>query len=154
VNHVITHKVNQLSQRKNLSSEVREKLDKGLRETPHRTYLWVYLAFNYLEEESFKKIVKGVESALKIIPRSVNAAYEQILNKSKDHLMVRKVLSIILAARRPLTLPEMNIAVNIDETSHSLDNLNLEDEEDFKSRLRTLCGLFISIYQGRIHFLY
>ncbi|KAL2843373.1 hypothetical protein BJY01DRAFT_235679 [Aspergillus pseudoustus] len=154
VNHVITHKVNQLSQKKSLSSEVREKLDEGLRKTPHRTYLWVYLVFNYLEEEDFKKTAKGAAAALKVVPRSVNAAYEQILNKSKNQSMVRKVLSIILAASRPLTLPEMNIAVNVDETSHSLHDLDLEDEADFKSRLRTLCGLFISIYQGRIYFLH
>ncbi|KAL3459401.1 hypothetical protein BJX64DRAFT_279198 [Aspergillus heterothallicus] len=154
VNHVITHKVNQLSQKKNLSSEVRKKLDEGLRKTSHRTYLWVYLVFDYLEEEDFKKTVKGAESALKNLPRSVNAAYEQILNKSKNHSIVRKVLSIILAASRPLTLPEMNIAVNVEDTSQSIDDLDLENEEDFKARLRTLCGLFISIYQGRIYFLH
>ncbi|KAL6230238.1 hypothetical protein BDW75DRAFT_234563 [Aspergillus navahoensis] len=154
VNHVITHRVNQLSQKKNLSSEVRKKLEEGLQKTPHRTYLWVYLVFNYLEEEGFRKTAKGAESALKTIPRSVNAAYELILKKCKDRSTVRKVLSIILAASRPLTLPEMNIAVNVDDTSQSIDDLDLEDEEDFKSRLRTLCGLFISIYQGRIHFLH
>lgn len=154
VNHVITHRVNQLSQKKNLSSKVRKKLDEGLRKTPHRTYLWVYLVFNYLEEEDFKKTAKGVESALKIIPTSVNAAYEQILNKSKDRSKVRKVLSIILAASQPLTLSEMNIAVNIEDTSQSINDLDLENEEDFKSRLRALCGLFVSIYQDRIHFLH
>ncbi|KAL3440492.1 hypothetical protein BJX65DRAFT_300428 [Aspergillus insuetus] len=121
VNHVITHKVNQLSQKKNLSAEVRRRLEEGLRKTPHCTYLWVYLVFNYLEEEDFKKTVKGAESALRMIPITVNA------NRSK-----------------PLTLSEMNIAVNVEETLQS----------DFKSRLRTLCGLFISIYQGRIHFLH
>ncbi|OJJ07505.1 hypothetical protein ASPVEDRAFT_367534 [Aspergillus versicolor CBS 583.65] len=154
VNHVITYRVNQLSQKKNLSSDVQQKLDEGLRKSSHRTYLWVYLVFNYLEEEHFKKTAKGAEAALKLIPQSVNAAYEQILSKSKDHSTVGKVLSIILAATRPLTLPEMNIAVNVDERTQSFHDLDLEDEENFKSRLRTLCGLFISIYQGRIHFLH
>ncbi|KAL3429112.1 hypothetical protein BDV09DRAFT_203300 [Aspergillus tetrazonus] len=143
VNHVITHKVNWLSQKKNLSSEVRVKLDEGLRKTRHRTYLW-----------TSKKTAKGAESALKRIPRSVNAAYEQILNKSKDRSKVRKVLSIILAASRPLSLLEMNIAVNVEDASQSMDDLDLEDEDDFKSRLRALCGLFISIYQGTVHFLH
>jgi hypothetical protein len=69
VNHVITHRINQLSQRKNLSSEVRKKLDEGLRKTHHRTYLWVYLVFNYLEEEDFKKTAKGAESALLVLLR-------------------------------------------------------------------------------------
>jgi hypothetical protein len=154
VNHVITYRVNQLSQKKNLSPEVGRQLEKGLRKTPHRTYLWVYLVFNYLEEEDFKKTAKGAESALKTIPTTVNAAYEQILNKSRNRSKVRKVLSIMLAASQPLTLPEMNIAVNVEESSQSINDLDLEDEEDFKSRLRTLCGLFISIYQGRIHFLH
>ncbi|KAL4788864.1 hypothetical protein BDV19DRAFT_48930 [Aspergillus venezuelensis] len=154
VNHVITHRVNQLSQKKNLSAEVRRRLEKGLQKTPHRTYLWIHLVFNYLEEDDFKKTAKGAESALKTIPTTVNAAYEQILNKSKEQSTVRKVLSIILAASRPLTLPEMNIAVNVEDTSQSIDDLDLENEEDFKLRLRTLCGLFISIYQGRIYFLH
>jgi hypothetical protein len=59
VNHVITHRVNQLSQKKYLSSEVRRKLEEGLRKTSHRTYLWVYIVFNYPEEEGFKKTAKG-----------------------------------------------------------------------------------------------
>ncbi|KAL4787640.1 purine and uridine phosphorylase [Aspergillus varians] len=154
VNHVITHRVNQLSQKKNLSSEVKRHLEHRLRKTTHRTYLWVYLVFNYLEEEQFKKTVKGVEAMLTTIPKTVNEAYEHILNKSKEHLMVRKALSIILAASRPLTLAEMNIAMSVDDKSQSFEDLDLEGEKDFKSRLRTLCGLFISIHQGRIHFLH
>jgi hypothetical protein len=55
VNYVITYRVNQLSQKKNLSPEVGRQLGEGLRKTPHRTYLWVYLVFNYLEEEDFEK---------------------------------------------------------------------------------------------------
>ncbi|KAL4959122.1 uncharacterized protein BDV14DRAFT_194052 [Aspergillus stella-maris] len=154
VNHVITHRVNQLSQKKNLSSKVQRQLEEGLRQTPHRTYLWVHLVFNYLVEENFKKTPKGVESTLKVLPRSVNAAYEQILNRSKEYLVVRKALSIILAASRPLTLAEMNIAMSVDATSQCINDLDLEDEEDFKLRFRTLCGLFILIYQGRLYFLH
>ncbi|KAL4791707.1 hypothetical protein BDV19DRAFT_392915 [Aspergillus venezuelensis] len=154
VNHVITHRVNQLSLKKRLSPEVKMELEDGLQKSPHRTYLWVYLVFNYLETENFRKTPKGVESTLKILPKSVNEAYEQILNKSKEHSMVRKALSIILAASRPLTLSEMNIAVNVHDTSQCINDLDLEDEEDFRLRLRTLCGLFISIHQGRIYFLH
>ncbi|KAK4233037.1 hypothetical protein C8A03DRAFT_39281, partial [Achaetomium macrosporum] len=84
----------------------------------------------------------------------VNDAYEKILRKSKNKSMVRKVLSIILAASRPLTLSEMNVAVNIDEKSQSIDDLDLEDAEAFKSRLRSWCGLFVSIHHGRIYFLH
>ncbi|KAH8662676.1 hypothetical protein BGZ61DRAFT_368428, partial [Ilyonectria robusta] len=154
VNRVIAHRVNQLSEMKALSPQVKSQLEKSLRGTPHRTYLWVFLVFNYLEEDDFVKTQTGVQSAITTPPRSINEAYEQILNKSKEHPMVRKALSIILAASRPLTLPEMKIAVNIDYTLQSIHELDLEDDEHFKMRLRSWCGLFISIHHNKIYFLH
>lgn len=68
--------------------------------------------------------------------------------------MVRKVLSIIVATNRPLTLSEMNIAANIGYRSRSICNLDWEDEQDFKSRLGAWCGLFVSIHQDKIYFLH
>ncbi|RKK56090.1 hypothetical protein BFJ69_g17672 [Fusarium oxysporum] len=154
VNRVIAHRVNQLSKKKGLVPHIKSHLEKRLQETTHRTYLWVYLVFDYLEKDDFKKTLKGVESAVATLPRSINEAYEQILNKTKEDPMVRKVLSIILAASRPLTLSEMNVAVNIDYTSRSIHDLDLEDDEDFKTRLRTWCGLFVSIHQSNIYFIH
>ncbi|KND93164.1 Vegetative incompatibility protein HET-E-1 [Tolypocladium ophioglossoides CBS 100239] len=154
VNLVVTHRVNQLSEKKRLSLQIKNHLEKRLRETTNRTYLWVYLVFDYLEKESFKKTQKGVDSIITTLPRNVNQAYEQILNKPKEHRMVRKALSVILAASRPLTLSEMNVAVNMDNTLQYIHDLDLEDEEDFKSRLRSWCGLFISIHHGKIYFLH
>ncbi|KAH6988696.1 hypothetical protein EDB80DRAFT_623375, partial [Ilyonectria destructans] len=136
VNRVITHRVNQLSEKKSLSHDIKSHLEKKLQETTHRTYLWVYLVFDYLEKGNFKKTQMGVESTIAIFPRSVNEAYERILNN------------------RPLTLSEMNIAVNIDDTSQSLHDLDLEEEKDFKSSLRSWCGLFVSTHHGKIYFLH
>jgi ABC-type oligopeptide transport system ATPase subunit len=154
INHVITHRVNQLSEKKGLSDDIKSYLENRLHETTHRTYLWLYLIFDHLEKEHFKKTLKGVASTVAMLPRSVNEAYGQILNKSKEQSTVRKALSIILAASRPLTLSEMNIAMNVDDTSQSIYDLDLENEGDFKSRLRSWCGLFISIHQGRIYFIH
>ncbi|KAJ5359385.1 ankyrin repeat protein [Penicillium cataractarum] len=115
---------------------------------PHHTYLWVYLAFEHLNKEHFKKTIKGVDSTIATLPKCIYQAYEQILSKSKEDPMVRMALSIVLAATRPLTLPEMNIAVNIDDTARSVYDLDLEEEDDFKARLRSWCGLFVSIHHG------
>ncbi|GKU14015.1 unnamed protein product, partial [Fusarium langsethiae] len=116
--------------------------------------LWVYLVFDYLQKHDFKKTLKGIESAVTTLPTSVNEAYEQILNKANKDPMIPKVLRIILAASRPLTLSEMNVAVNIDDKCQSIDDLDLEDDEDFKARLRSWCGLFVSIHQDSIYFLH
>lgn len=156
VNLVITHRVNLLSEKMKLSVQVQNHLEKRLRQVTHRTYLWLYLVFDYLESRMFKKTLKGVEDAISTLPRSVNEAYECILNRSKEEepMMARKALSIVLAASRPLTVSEMNAAMNIDENSQSIHELDLEDDEDFQSRLRSCCGLFVSIYQRRIYFLH
>ncbi|KAH6973905.1 hypothetical protein EDB80DRAFT_347304 [Ilyonectria destructans] len=154
VNYVITRRINQLSMKKRLSPQIKRHLEKRLQETTHRTYLWVHLVFDYLQKEGFKKTLKGVESTIATLPKSINEAYEQILNKTKEDPMVRKALSIILAASRPLTLSEMNVAINIHDTSLSIHDLDLEDDEDFKMRLRSWCGLFVSIHQGSIYFLH
>ncbi|OAQ62928.1 ankyrin repeat domain-containing protein [Pochonia chlamydosporia 170] len=139
---------------KSLSPKIKSYLAKKLLETTHRTYLWVYIVFDYLEKETFKKTIRGVKSTIALLPGTINEAYEKILSKSNEDPMVRKVLSIILAASRPLTLAEMNIAVNLDETSQAIHDLDLENEDDFKSRLRSWCGLFVSIHHSKIYFLH
>ena len=154
VNHVIQFRVERLAREKALSDRVKNYLTDELLKITHRTYLWVYLVFDYLKTEDFKKTRKGVKSSIITLPKNINQAYERILNKSKEYLIVRKVLSIILAAGRPLTLSEMNIAVNIDESVQNIHDLDLEEEDDFKSRLRSWCGLFISVYHGKIYFLH
>ncbi|KFY46703.1 hypothetical protein V494_00367 [Pseudogymnoascus sp. VKM F-4513 (FW-928)] len=154
VNHVILHKLKQLAEKKKLSENVSHRLESLFLGISHRTYLWVYLVFNYLMGEEFKKTSKGVDTIMELMPKTINEAYEQILNKSKDDPMVRKALSIILAASRPLSLSEMNMAMNIDDKSQTIEDVDLEEEEDFKLRLRSWCGLFVSIHHGKLYFLH
>ncbi|RFN44913.1 ankyrin repeat domain-containing protein [Fusarium flagelliforme] len=154
VNCVIKRRIDQLTIERRLSSKIKSSLEQRLQNTSHRTYLWVYLVFDYLAQGSFKKTPSGIMSAIESLPKSVNEAYEQILNRSNEDPMVRKVLCIILAASRPLTISEMNAAVNVDDAVTSLDDLDLEDDLDFKKRLRSWCGLFISVHNGSIYFLH
>ncbi|KJR84272.1 ankyrin repeat-containing protein [Sporothrix schenckii 1099-18] len=153
VNLVIQYRVKRMK----LPAQVRVRLTDNLLAVSHRTYLWIYMVFDHLETESFKKTAKGVDAAIATLPKSVPEAYEQILNKSKNHREARKALAIVLAARRPLTLSEMNVAMNIqdDNVGHNaFDDLDLEDDEDFKHNLRSWCGLFLSVYHGKVYFLH
>ncbi|EMD66338.1 hypothetical protein COCSADRAFT_297447 [Bipolaris sorokiniana ND90Pr] len=115
---------------------------------------WVYLIFDYLKSEGFKKSKKGVQSAIKSLPTTVSQVYQKIFSKSKDQPIVRRVLAVLLAAGRALTVLELNIATEIQGTTQSWEDLDLEKEEDFKSRLRSWCGLFISVYDGKVYFLH
>lgn len=152
VDLVITYRVDLLAADKLLSLQIKNELEKRLKQANNRTYLWIYLIFDYLKKENSKKTQKAIMSIITTLPGTVNEAYNQILSKSMDHLITRKVLSIVLAAGRPLTVTEMNIAVNID--FQSTRDLDLEYDKDFETNLRSCCGLFISIYHGKIYFLH
>ncbi|KAK7413535.1 hypothetical protein QQX98_007613 [Neonectria punicea] len=154
VSHVIKYRADQLVKEKGLSDQVKCRLIDRLLKISHRTYLWVYLVFDHLKTKHFKKTAKGIESAIEKLPETVNDAYDQILSKSKEPWLARKALCIILAASRPLTLSEMNVAMNIDNTSQSIHDLDLEEEKDFKSSLRSWCGLFVLTHYGKIYFLH
>lgn len=152
VDLVITHQVTLLAADKQLSVQIKNELQTRLQQVTNRTYLWIYLIFDYLKNESFKQTPKAITAIIMTLPGTINEAYNQILSKSKNDFITRKALNIVLAASRPLTVAEMNVAVNIDfESTHDLD---LEDDKAFETRLRSCCGLFISIYHGRIYFLH
>ncbi|KAJ5930977.1 hypothetical protein N7466_006470 [Penicillium verhagenii] len=153
VSHVIQYRVERLAEEKGLPELVKNHLAKKLLQITHRTYLWVYLVFDYLKATNFKKTLRGVDS-ISAMPANVNEAYEQILNKSKEQDMARRALSILLAASRPLKISEMNIALNVDNTLKCIRDLDLEEKDDFKIRLKTVCGLFVSIHHDRIYFLH
>jgi KaiC/GvpD/RAD55 family RecA-like ATPase len=154
VNQVINYRVERLAEHHRLAEEIKFQLADLLLRIEHRTYLWVHLVFDYLETEGFKKTRRGIQLAIATLPKSVNQAYERILTKSKDPLMVRKALAIIVAANRPLTLSELNVAIEINETTQSAQDMDLEEEDDFKSRLRSWCGLFVVVHHGRVYFLH
>ena len=150
VDLVVKHRVDGMD----MPPQVKRRLEKRLLEVPHRTYLWVYLVFDHLKTNPFKKTGAGVESAIATLPKNVNAAYEQILNKSPEPHQAHKVLCMILAAERPLSISEMNHAVNTNDDTRWLDDLDLEEERDFQTSLRNWCGLFVAIHDRNIYFLH
>jgi hypothetical protein len=101
----------------------------------------VYLIFDYLGEalkrSKIKRTPKGIASKFKNLPNSVNQAYKSILNKSEDRSIVQKALAIILAATRPLILTEISVALEVDKNTKSIKDLDLEQEHNFKLRLRS-----------------
>ncbi|KAH7066360.1 hypothetical protein BKA63DRAFT_546887 [Paraphoma chrysanthemicola] len=154
VNCVIKYRVDQFIKKQGLSDAIKTTLEDRLLHQEHRTYLWVYLVFDSLRTLDFRRTPKGISSALSTLPKNVDQAYEQILNKSKDRSIVQKALSIILAANRPLTLSEMSVALEVDGKTQSISDLDLEQEADFKSRLRSWCRLFVSVHRGKVYLLH
>ena len=94
-------------------NNIKNHLPKQLLEIIHCIYFWVHFMFDYLKQ-NFKKTEKRIDIIINTFPRSVNAVYEKILNKSKEGRKTWKILSIILAAIKLLTSKKLNIAVNVE----------------------------------------
>jgi Ankyrin repeats (many copies) len=96
--------------------------------------------------------VKNFTSIIHEIPKSVQEAYERILNKSIDPKVAKILLKMIVGAARPLKLREMDIvlAVATQKEASSVEDLDV-DGEKLKSRIRNLCGLFVYIADSRVH---
>ncbi|KAF4840130.1 Vegetative incompatibility protein HET-E-1 [Colletotrichum siamense] len=118
-----------------------------------RTYLWVHMALNVVENMlEFTKTT--VQQVLHNIPEGLDRLYEKILSRSQNIAKARKLLQIVLAAPMPLTLEEMSVALSISEEHHYYDEVELVPLDRFKDSIRAICGLFITIVDGRIYFIH
>lgn len=124
---------------------------------PNRTYLWVHLTLDLIESDI--DIDKSrIRELISHLPETVDEAYDSILSKSGNSKKARKILHIIVAAARPLTLREMSLALVLQESHRYYDDLELEfkpgSEDRFREKLRDVCGLFVTIIDSRLYLLH
>ena len=139
---VIEHRVRKLGFRIGLSTADQQALQDNLSKTTHRTYLWLYLTFDEIEQKlTFDK--KDIATISGAIPESVEEAYTAILNRSPDRDKARKLLHIVLAASYPLTLDEVNMAMNIRESDKYYKDIRKRLSDDCEAIVKNTCGLFL-----------
>jgi ankyrin repeat domain-containing protein 50 len=150
---VIRSRVADTSSNLGLSPEEQKVLEEELTRVPNRTYLWVHLIFNVIND-SILNTAGSIRSRVRSIPRTVDEAYDRILSKSRDVNLTRKLLHIVVAANRPLTLREMSVALAIGPHHRSFDDLELVPEIRFRDDVRDLCGLFVVVVDSKIYLLH
>ncbi|KAL1991972.1 hypothetical protein VTN49DRAFT_4004 [Thermomyces lanuginosus] len=138
----------------------RRKIGERLKSMEHRTYLWLHLTFGIIEQRPGKYGRRSnVEALLSDLPSQVSEAYEKILERGEDELQTETLLHIILAAKRPLTLDEVNMALTIATENGRFDSHDallseMWPRESFKNTVKDLCGLFINVYDGKLLFIH
>lgn len=133
-----------------LDSKTTEALESKLLSMDHRTYLWLKLVLSELESNYSGSTSKKLLAFIDVIPQTVEEAYESILNRSTNKELARKILNIVVAAQRPLTLAEMDIALAVQDHSKSEAELDLEGDKNLKNNIRNLCGLFLNVTDSKI----
>ena len=153
---VIEEKVkqfNNLRRRKGVDDDTHVEILDHLNSIENRTYLWVSLIFPELERNAGLS-KKRLLAVIHTIPSTVDEAYEKILAHSNDYDQARKLLHIVVAAKRPLTLAEMNLALAIGPDHRRTAEIDLEPDKYFQVTVRELCGLFVSIRDSKIYLIH
>ncbi|PSN69445.1 ankyrin [Corynespora cassiicola Philippines] len=153
----IKWEVAKLATRRRLNGNEKELLETSLLSMEHRTYLWATLVIDHLHK-TIRMTSKKIQDIVTKLPSTVEHAYEAMLSRIEDEDLpqARKLLAIVLAANRPLTLSELNEALTIEISHQSYEELNddLEPVERFGSSVRDMCGLFVSVISNRVYMIH
>jgi hypothetical protein len=138
-----------------------QKISEHLKSMEHRTYLWLHLTLNIIEQSPSEYGRRcDVEKLLSGLPSQVSAAYEKILSRSKDPSRTKILLYILLAAARPLTLDEANVALALaieeqePKSYTQIESDLLWPKKKFRSMVTNLCGLFVTVYDSKLSFIH
>ncbi|KAI8716578.1 NACHT domain-containing protein [Fusarium sp. LHS14.1] len=142
----VSHRLTDLRTKLNLTKSEQRRLAMEIKQVPERTHLLVFLILEYLVNSSGQ--VKGPCTNL---PTTIDEAYEKILTASPRPMKTRKLLQIIMAAVRPLTLIEMAVALAVEEGHTSQSELDIEPDDHFRRTLQRLCGPLVSVIDGRVY---
>lgn len=154
INLVIDHEMPRIA--RGFSVGHCERISDRLKQMDNRNYLWLFLTLDIItgSQSKYSKM-SSIESLLSRLPSKVSDAYEEILSKSSDVVTARVLLQLIVAATRPLSLQEVNIALTLATqkpscTSYEALDQDLWPQKNFKSIVRNMCGLFVSIHDGKV----
>ncbi|PYH64102.1 sex-determining protein fem-1 [Aspergillus vadensis CBS 113365] len=150
---VISKRVSDIGIQRLLGKDECDFLEQQLTAVENRTYLWVSLALDVLE--NMPDFTKGkIQQAVQHLPATVDSAYERILNRSSDKEKAKVLLHMITAAVRPFTLEELSLAwaihSNPDDTTLTSICDDMEPKERFRKTLRDLCGHFVVVLDEKI----
>jgi hypothetical protein len=129
IGYVIQAKVKEIAETCKLTDLLRSSLHKRLCEVPNRTYLWLHLT---LEEVSSKirkgKTKKNMLAIINTLSSTIEEAYQEILERCEDKEEASRILQIIVAAQRPLTVDELDVALELKPDSTAYEDLDCQYE--------------------------
>ncbi|OBT66162.1 hypothetical protein VE03_05055 [Pseudogymnoascus sp. 23342-1-I1] len=154
INLVIDYEISKIQQKWGVDYNTVCALREEFSKVEHRTYLWVKLIFDLIHQDLQSITKKGREKLFRTIPKSLDATYTTILNKSTNKELAKKLLQIVCVATRPLSVKEISTALAIQEDDKTYKDLEILPEEFSKKYIRNICGLFIRIINGRVFLLH
>ncbi|KAI5798085.1 hypothetical protein FPQ18DRAFT_321182 [Pyronema domesticum] len=139
---LVTTKIKHLARKRGLTVSERFQLETDLNAKASGSFLWAALVLELIEtSETPIKVVAA-------LPDTLESLYAAILSSGPDVEVTRKMLHILLASTRPLTLPEMGIALSV---SHSVSRISDLPVLDINQILQSHLGPLIRIISNRLY---
>ncbi|KAJ5909525.1 hypothetical protein N7504_004168 [Penicillium tannophilum] len=148
---------------KGFTESDRNKIKTRLKGMQSSTYLWLHLIFKIITNDRMAySRCSDLETLLDDVPKEVSQVYERMLSRSKNKSRLKTLLELVLASRRPLTLDEANVALTLavqdqeEQAFKSHEDLMAArwPSDQFQSYIMDLCGLFISVHEGKLSFIH
>jgi len=151
---VVDSRINETADSLRLNSNERELMRKQFDSVPNRTYLWITLIFDGLMKKS-PITKKDIMVLTKRLPQGVYDAYEKLLKKSLDQEITKRLLHLILGAKRPLSLSEISVALAL-TGQQSWDDIaeDIIQEDRIQDTIRNYCGLFVTVVDKRVYLIH
>jgi ankyrin repeat protein len=147
---VVEHRIKDFKTRGILSTMTGEVVKRILNEKADGTFLWISLVLeSIISLKSYTP--SAIESRLTGIPKDLDALYARALPESDDNTDAeksRKLLSILLAATRPLELGEIGICLSLNSTTTKL--CHMEEEPNIDRAVKGFGGFFIRIANKKV----
>ena len=125
---------------------VQDKLISGA----DQTHLWTTLIMNLLRDASINAVSESdIHSILN--SRGIYDIYDHMLRRSSNSEQARTLLQILLAAQRPLTLDEINIALSIRSVHQTRTSILSEVKHPAENYIFSLCGHFIRVIRSKVY---
>ena len=152
---VVESRIDETAHFFDLEPDERQLMKERLNSVPNRTYLWITLVFDGLMDKKPSITKRDIMDLTKKLPQGIYDAYEKILNKSLDREQSKRLLHLVLGAKRPLFLSEMSVALAFTGQRSCDDMANkIIPENRIQRVIRDLCGLFVIVVDKRIYLLH
>ncbi|KAK3333495.1 hypothetical protein B0T19DRAFT_127592 [Cercophora scortea] len=154
----IRHRIQNLVANGNLhlGPDEHQFLQDELSQVAGRTHLWVYVVFSIIQDivhttdEDFRDEIRN-------LPKTMDAAYDRILHKSVDQAKTKRLLQIVIAAEKPLSLQKTAVALAVEGYgSHAQSHGHLQaqaarPEAQLLEMLRELCGVLLIVVDSKVY---
>ena len=143
-------KVRQLTRIKHYEETLRATVEASLRQKAEGTFLWVALACRELSKPSVLSV--NTEETLSQLPSGITPLYTRIMNQvltsgdEKSTAYIKAILQAMIAAFRPLMLPELAVAAGLPKQYHH----NIHVLEEYVEQ----CGSIVTVRERQAHFVH